>query len=259
MSLTKKLVLTFLLVTLIPIGVIIWVSRQSLVQQAQQQIGTQLKESVVQVGKSIDEFMFNSLHNVQTMAANPDLSLKDLNLANRDLAGLTYSFSFFNQVMLVNPQGLIIASSDSESVGRSLFTDFANTRNEFAMAAQARPGSAYVSLTVAAKPTNYAATGERQSNQLLGIQILVPVEDSEGRPVGVLVADVLTRQLLWLLQDLERQAPGNESPCLVDKAGLGLMSFNSHASQLAALTDVSGGGLRAALDGVTSGHLLYAD
>jgi len=55
MSLTKKLVLTFLLVTLIPIGVIIWVSRQSLVEQAQQQIGTQLKESVVQVGKSMDD------------------------------------------------------------------------------------------------------------------------------------------------------------------------------------------------------------
>ena len=122
--------------------------------------------------------------------------------------------------MLVNPQGLIIASSDSASVGRSLFTDFANTRNEFAMADQARPGSAYVSLTDALKSTNAATTEERRSNQLLGIQILVPVEDSEGRPVGVLVADVLTRQLLWLLKDLERQAPGNESPCLVDKAGL---------------------------------------
>jgi two-component system sensor histidine kinase/response regulator len=259
MSLTKKLVLTFLLVTLIPIGVIIWVSRQSLVEQAQQQIGTQLKESVVQVGKSMDEFMFNSLHNVQTMAANPDLSLKDLNLANRDLAGLTYSFSFFNQVMLVNPQGLIIASSDSESVGRSLFTDFANTRNEFAMAAQARPGSAYVSLTVAAKPTNYAATGERQSNQLLGIQILVPVEDSEGRPVGVLVADVLTRQLLWLLQDLERQAPGNESPCLVDKAGLVLMSVDQRPNRIAPLAEVRSGALRAALGDVRSGHLVYTD
>ncbi len=58
MSLTKKLVLTFLFVTLIPIGVIICVSRQTLVAQAQQQIGTRLEDSVVQVGKSMDEFMF---------------------------------------------------------------------------------------------------------------------------------------------------------------------------------------------------------
>jgi PAS domain S-box-containing protein len=259
MSLTKKLVLTFLLVTLIPIGVIIWVSRQSLVEQAQQQIGTQLKESVVQVGKSMDEFMFNSVHNVQTMAANPDLSLRDLNLANRDLARLTYSFSFFDQVMLVNPQGLIIASSDSASVGRSLFTDFADARNEFAMAVQARPGSAYVSLTDPLKPTNYATTEERRSNRLLGIQILVPVEDSEGRPVGVLIANVLTRQLFWLLQDLERQAPGNESPCLVDKAGLVLMSVDPHPNRITAPADVTSGALRAALGDVRSGHLVYTD
>ena len=59
MSLTQKLVLTFLLVTLIPIAVIIWVSRQTLLEQAQQQIGTRLEDSVVQVGKSMDEFMFN--------------------------------------------------------------------------------------------------------------------------------------------------------------------------------------------------------
>jgi hypothetical protein len=105
MSLTKKSVLTFLLVTLIPIGVIIWVSRQTLVEQAQDQIGTRLKDSVVQVGKSVDEFMFNAIHNVQTLAANPVMSLGDLKVARDDLARLTYSFSFFEEVMLVNPQG----------------------------------------------------------------------------------------------------------------------------------------------------------
>src|SRR3984893_12636024 len=130
MSLTKKLVLTFLLITLIPIGVIIWVSRQTLVEQAQQQIGTRLEDSVVQIGKSMDEFMFNSIHNIQTMAANPDMSLGDLKVANGDLARLTYSFSFFDQVVLVNPQDAIIASADSASLGRSLFTEFAGTRNE---------------------------------------------------------------------------------------------------------------------------------
>ncbi len=46
MSLTKKLVLAFLLVTLIPLGVIIWVSHRTFVEQAQQQIGTRLEESV---------------------------------------------------------------------------------------------------------------------------------------------------------------------------------------------------------------------
>jgi PAS domain S-box-containing protein len=255
MSLTKKLVLSFLLMTLIPIGVIIWVSRQTLVEQAQQQIGTSLKDSVVQVGKSMDEFMFNSIHNVQTMAANPDLSLKDLNNANSDLARLTYSFSFFDQVMLVNPQGLIIASSDSTSLGRSLFTDFANTRNEFERAVGGRPGSAYVSLTDALKPL----VEERRSNRLMSIQILVPVEDSEGRPVGVLVANVLTRQLLWLLQDLKLEVPGDESPFLLDKSGLVLMSIDPHARPVPAHAEVTSDAFRAASGSVSNGHLVYTD
>jgi PAS domain S-box-containing protein len=259
MSLTKKLVLTFLLMTLVPLGVVIWVSRQTLVEQAQEQFGTRLKDSVVQVGKSMDEFMFNSIHNVQTMAANPDMCLGDLNIVNGDLARLTYSFSYFDQVMLVNPQGAIIASSDSTNLGRSLFTDFANTRNEFELAFRARPGSAYVCLSDALIPLIHSAAEEGRSNRLLSIQILVPVQDSEGRPVSVLVGNVLTRQLLWLLQDLKRQAPGDESPCLLDKSGLVLMSTDPHARLLSPHADVTSGALRRAFGSANNGHLVYID
>ncbi len=118
MSLTKKFVLTFLLVALVPIGVIIWVSRQTIVEQAQQQIGARLEDSVVRVGKRMDEFMFNSIRSIQTVAADPGMSVGNLEIANRLLTRLAYSSSYFDQVMLVNPQGAIIASSDSSSLGR---------------------------------------------------------------------------------------------------------------------------------------------
>ena len=77
--------------------------------------------------------------------------------------------------------------------------------------------------------------------------------------MGVLVANVLTRQLLWLLQDLKQQAPGDESPCLLDKAGLVLMSADPHARLLSAHADVTSGALRAALGSVNNGHLVYTD
>jgi PAS domain S-box-containing protein len=259
MSLTKKFVLTFLLVTLIPIGVIVFVSRQTLVEQAEQQIGTRLEDSAVQVGKSMDEFMFNSIRNIQTMAANPDMGSGNLGVANGDLARLTYSFSFFDQVMLVNSQGVIIASSDSTTLGRSLFTDFAHIRNDFEIAFRAGPGSAYVSLTDAPEPLSHIAAETHRNDRFLNIQILVPVQDSEGRPVSVLIANVLTRQLLWLLQDLKRQAPGDEPPCLLDKAGLVLMSTDPHARLLSAHADVASGALRDALGSVHNGHLVYTD
>jgi PAS domain S-box-containing protein len=259
MSLTKKSILTFLLMTLIPIGVIIWVSRQTLVEQAQDQIGTRLKDSVVQVGKSMDEFMFNAIHNVQTLAANPVMSLGDLKVARDDLARLTYSFSFFEEVMLVNPQGVIVASSDNTSVGGSLFAGFPGTRNEFALAVRARPGSAYVVLTAAGNQVNQSAGEGRRSHRLLRIQILVPVQDSEGRSVGVLVAEVMTRQLLWLLEDLKRQAPGDEAPCLLDKAGLVLMSADPLATLLSPPPEVTSEALRSAMGSVNNGHLVFTD
>jgi PAS domain S-box-containing protein len=260
MSLTKKLVLTFLLVTLIPIGVIIWVSRQTLVEQAQQQIGTRLQDSVVQVGKSMDEFMFNSIRNIQTVAADPDMSSGNLNVANSHLARLAYSFSLFDQVMLVNPQGVIIASSDSSSLGESLSTHFANTRDEFELALRDRPGSVYVAdLGDDLKGLSQAAADERLKTRLLNIQILVSVQDSEGRTMGVVVANVLTRQLLWLLQDLKQQAPGNEYPYLLDKTGLVLMSTDPNARLLSAHADVTSGALQAALGSVSNGHQVYTD
>jgi signal transduction histidine kinase/DNA-binding response OmpR family regulator/HAMP domain-containing protein len=260
MSLTKKLVLTFLFVTLIPIGVIICVSRQTLVAQAQQQIGTRLEDSVVQVGKSMDEFMFNSIRNIQTVAADPDMSSGNLEIADRHLARLSYSFSLFDQVMLVNPQGVIIASSDSSSIGESLFTQFAHTRNEFELALGGRPGSVYLSeLADDVKSTSQAATDEHRSNRLLDIQILVSVQDSEGRTEDVIVANVLTRQLLWLLRDLKQQSPGDEFPYLLDKAGLVLMSADPRARLLSAPAEVTSGELRAAMGSANNGHLVYTD
>jgi PAS domain S-box-containing protein len=259
MSLTKKFVLTFLLATMVPIAVIVLVSRQTLIEQAEQQFGTRLEDSATQVGKSMDEFMFNAIRNIQAAATDPDMGSANPDFANGDLARLTYSFSFFDQVMLVNSLGVITASSDSATLGRSLFTDLAYLRDDFAMAFRAGPGSTYISRTDALEPQNHTAAEARRNDTYLDIHILIPVQDSEGRPVSVLVAHVLTRQLLWLLRDLKRQAPGDEPACLLDKAGLVLMSTDPRVHLLSAHPDVTSGVLRGALGNIHSGHLVYTD
>ena len=245
--------------TLIPLGVIIWVSHQTLVEQAQKQIGARLKDSVVQVGKSMDEFMFNSIRNIQTLAVNPDMSLENLDAADRDLARLTYSFSFFDEVMLVNPQGVVIASSDSSSLGESIFTHFANTRDGFELALRGGPGFVYVSNSGDGVESLSQAGADEQSKRLLDIQITVPVQDSEGRTVGVIVGNVLTRQLLGLLQDLKQQAYGDEYPYLLSKAGLVLTSVNARTRLLSTPADVTSEELRTAMNNANNGYLVYTD
>jgi len=77
--------------------------------------------------------------------------------------------------------------------------------------------------------------------------------------VAVLVANVLTRQLLWLLQDLKQQAPGDESPCLLDKTGSVLMSIDPNGRLFSPHADATSGALRPALGSVSNGHLVYTN
>jgi PAS domain S-box-containing protein len=258
MSLTQKLVLAFLLVTLVPLGVMIWVSHRTFVVQAQEQIGTRLEDSVVQVGRSMDEFMLNCIRDMKSLAADPDLHSGDHGLSDEHLSRFTYSFPYFDQVMLVNISGGIVASSYSPSVGESLFTHFEDTRAEFGLALRGQPGSVYISdLTDVSEPLRQAGAKRSLSNRLLNIEMLAPVHDGAGRCVGVLVSNVVTQQLFDLLQDLKKHAPGGESPYLLDKTGRVLMSTNPQAHLLATHDDVTNGALRGALNSRDAGYLVY--
>ena len=257
MSLTKKLVLAFSLVTLIPLGVIL-ISHRTFVGQARQQIGTRLEDSVVEVGRSVDEFMLNCIRDLKSLAADPDLGSEEHGFRAEPLSRFTYSFPYFDQVMLVDTQGGIVASSRSTSMGETLFTHFENTRNEFALALHGPPGSVYISgLNDVSEPSRQAAAGGRLSNKLLHIQMLAPVQDGSGRCVGVLVATVVTRHLLDLLQDLKQWAPGDEYPWLLDSAGRVLMSTDPQAGPLATHADQASGALRTPLKSRGHGYLVY--
>jgi signal transduction histidine kinase/CheY-like chemotaxis protein/HPt (histidine-containing phosphotransfer) domain-containing protein len=258
MSLTKKIVLAFLLVTLIPLGVIIWVSHQTFVDQAQQQIGARLEDSVVEVGRSIDEFMANCARDVKSLATDPDLTAENHQFRDEHLARFTYAFPYFDQVMLADTQGGIVASSHGPNVGESLFAHFENTRDEFELALHGLPGSVYISdLDNVSEPVRHAAVEGRLTNKLLNIQMLAPVQDATGRCVGVLVANVVTRQLFDLLRDLKQRAPGYEFPCLLNKSGQVLMTTDPQALLLSTQPDVASGALLAPLNSRADGYLVF--
>ncbi|MEA3145604.1 MAG: two-component system, sensor histidine kinase and response regulator, partial [Verrucomicrobiota bacterium] len=256
MSLTKKLVWAFSLVTLLPLGMIIWISHRIFVQQAQEQIGARLEDSVVQVGNSINEFMLNCIRDTKSLAADPGLSAKDHEFRDEHLFRFIYSFPFFDQVMLADDKGMIIASSASPNVGESLFTHLDNARAEFELALHGPPGSVYISDSGNGSLQPAAAAGSL-NNRLFHIQLLEQVRDGAGHIVGVLVANVVTRPLLDLLQDLKRGAPGEEFPCLLDKKGRVLMSTDPKAQLLAKHPDATNIALLGPLNTGVRGYVVY--
>ena len=133
-----------------------------------------------------------------------------------------------------------------------------NTRSDFALALRSPPGSVYISeLAEVYGPLRQAAAEGQLRNGLLNIQMLAPIEDSSGRCIGVLVANVVTRQLLDLVQDLKKRAPGQEFPCLLNKAGRVLMSADPQAHLLATHPDVISGALRVPMESRDDGYLVY--
>ena len=256
MSLTTKLVLAFLLVTLVPLGVIIWVAHRTFVEQAERQVGGQLENSVVQVGKSMDEFMLKCTRELNSLVTEPDLSSGDYELINEQLSSFIHSFPYFNEVMFADAQGTVLASSDSGNVGKSLFVLLDNTQNEFEQALHGALGSVQISdLSDIPDRVRKAAAQGRLTNP--DIQMLVAVVDRGGSFMGILVGSVMTSQLRDLLQSLKHSAPGDEFPFLVDKDGRVLMTLDPSAPLLSVHPDVTNGALRTQLSNGDTGYSVY--
>jgi hypothetical protein len=75
--LTKKLVVAFLLVTMIPLSAIIGLLLYTFVKHAEEQVGTRLEDSVIQVGKGVDEFMLSCIRGMKDLAEDSELSSGD--------------------------------------------------------------------------------------------------------------------------------------------------------------------------------------
>jgi two-component system sensor histidine kinase/response regulator len=259
-SLTKKLVLAFLLVTMIPLGAIIGFLYYTFAQHAEEQVGTRLEDSVIQVGKSVDEFMFSCIRGMKDLAGDSELSSGDPDVIHKQLSRYIHSFPYFVEVMLVDAQGTVIASSSQLEVGKSLFTRFDNTRDDFEQALHSAPGYVYISdLNEIPETLRRVVAAGKLRDMDLGIQLLTAVQDAAGHTVGVLVSDVVTDPLRDLLEDLKRYAPGDESACLLDKGGLVLMTTDPQMPLLSVHPELASDALRASLGQNANDYTVYRD
>jgi HAMP domain-containing protein len=260
MSLTKKLVLAFLLVTMVPLSAIIGVLHYTFVKHAEEQVGTRLEDAVIQVGKGVDEFMFSRIRGMKDLAEDPDLKSEDGDVIDKKLSRYIHFSPYFREVMIVDTHGTVIASSSAREMGESLFTRFDDTRGKFEQALHRAPGYVYISdLNEIPDPLRRVSAATRLTRMNLGIQMLTAVPDPTGHAVSVLVGDVATGPLRDLLEDLKRNGSGNESACLLDKGGLVLMTTEPEVALLSLHPDVNSGVLQVALGPNASGNLAYWD
>jgi hypothetical protein len=182
-SLTKKLVLAFLLVTMVPLGAVIGVLHYTFVKHAEGQVGTRLEDSVIQIGKSVDEFMFSCIRGIKDLAEDPEMSSGDHDVTQKQLSRYIHSFPYFGEVMLVDANGTVIASSSPPEVGTSLFTRFHDARAEFEQALHRSPGVVNISdLSKIPEFLRRVAAAGKLSSVNLSIRMLTAVQDAAGQP-----------------------------------------------------------------------------
>jgi len=260
MSLTKKLLLTFLLVTVIPFSAVLWVWYRSSVGQAERRGALQLEARVGQVAKGMNEFMLGRIRELKCLATDPALSSGGRNLRDEPSSRFTQSFPGFRRIMFVELNGAIAAPWYAPDVGRTLFSPFEHTRDAFELARRIAAGAVYVSGPAdLPQPLRQAGAQGRLTNVALNLQVLTPVQDPEGRCVGVLVGDVTTGGLQTRLQSRERHTVRGEVACSRDEGGGVLVSTDPQAKLLAVHPDLTTRPLRAPWGRRGDGSLAYVD
>jgi CheY-like chemotaxis protein len=130
---------------MVPLCAVIGVLYFTSVKHAKEQVGTRLEDSVIQVGKSVDEFMFSCTRGMRDLAEDAELSSGDRNAIQENFLRYIHSFPYFVEFMLVDAQGKVIASSSPPKVGTSLFTWFDDARDQFEQALHRSSGGVYIS------------------------------------------------------------------------------------------------------------------
>lgn len=218
MSLTRKLVLAFLLVTVVPLGVIICVSHQTFVEYAQQQVGTRLEDDVVRTGRSMDVFILTCMRDMRALAADPELGSRERAVMKGTLRRFTYSFPYFDELTFVDLDGTVGVSSYTPAEGKSLFTRFDQARAKFEQALRGPPGAIYIcDLDDALKGPRRVVAGGDATDATRNLQMFAPVQDVAGHCTGVLVGNVVTRPLYDSLRDLAVSALGGGSAFLLNQ------------------------------------------
>src|SRR5690242_342542 len=120
MTLTRKILVALLGLTIGTLGVAVAALYPMVRHHTQQLVGARFEDSVVPTARAIDNMLLDALRGIH-------LSVSDLVIREgtpeqmaRQLRTITYIYPYLQRIYLASPEGKILASSDSYDVGRSV-------------------------------------------------------------------------------------------------------------------------------------------
>jgi PAS domain S-box-containing protein len=250
MTLTRKLVLAFAAVIVVPFAALIWVLAGPTIRQTEDFVGARLEDDIVQSTRFIDEMMMSSLREMKSFAASFASSPSAPELIEKRLEHFTYYYPYFTRLSLVAPDGIVTGSTDRTWHGTNLGALSSAPWGDLSEALHSPAGSVlFAQAMMPSVPGMHEGSGLR-------IAYLAPVHDERGALLGVLIAEHATRQLEDVLADLRGRLPANDHVHLLGNDGAILLSTEAAGSLRLSESETTQM-IRKQVRESASGHLIY--
>lgn len=231
MNIRRKLLLLLLGVSLIPLALLFALYAFSFFETSRNNAALHLSDLADAAAQQLDDILVTGARDSKAMARHLAEHPGDAAAISAELAGFTYSYPYFAEVLWVAPSGTVRAASNPAHVGQRLDVVAGDAVAAFARALGQPAGAFQVSDLAEVTPQLRAAlrAGSADSRALT-LQFLLRVDDARGEPTGVLVASLHTEPLMAVLRDAQRRAQSDVPVALLNASGELLLS--SGAGQL---------------------------
>jgi PAS domain S-box-containing protein len=211
MRISTKLLLAFLIGSVLPLVVIGGLARTAIVVSLEGMTDWRLGNDMKVAVRYLDESTTDAIRvaRLTSIALTPNMDRPERNFTADNLRRIRDTNPLFAHLTIVDLQGEVIASTNSHLHGQ-LPVQFPELADKFAAARVAKAGAVFV------HPSDVGMRKqEANGNQQFAMEMLVPIVDSQQRTLGVLIG---TYDTAWVLGLLEQFAPytGKDGVFVID-------------------------------------------
>lgn len=233
MNLRQRLSFGFIVVASVPAVLMAALHSYIYLHDAEITIERNALRFIQGAAKEIDRQMQNVARDMAGFAIAGDPAENTPPDLEHQLAAYSYAYPYFREILWVDPQGLVLASSNSGHYGQPLATIHDHLDDDLALVLKQPAGTLHVSdFDDVSVQTRAAVTAGQAGSEALTLQLLLRSDDALGNAAGVLIATVTNQLFTEVLEDLQSSVPGAKPVALLNHRGELLLSSDPQAPLL---------------------------
>jgi signal transduction histidine kinase/DNA-binding response OmpR family regulator len=212
-TLTRKILAALLGVTTVSLAVVVGALYPMMKLHNEQLVAARFEESLVPTARAIDNLLLDAMRGMYLHVDDRLIRENTPAAMTTRLRNFTYVYPYMRRIYLVDPEGVVLFSSDPADFGRSMIDVAPGLLRNFESVLH-RPVGSVELVTLSGERDERSAT----------FHLLVTVRDVNEHVGGVLVGEMLDAPFEEMLRDAGDRATGVRQAYLIEPAGGELLS-----------------------------------